>query len=316
MQRSQSPPTPRDEKATIKINTINNSAIKPLKQEILQQQQQQQPLAKNEREIQIQRVSTTNNNAEPKQQVQPLLQKSFNQPEQVNKNGSVNYIDLQVINNGVANKTISQQPIPTASTTITTTPLPTANIDLSLSNKSIKTSNSPAVPAVTSIVEINKLKQQPQQVSSPVAKPQTAPVQRVQPKVQVPQFFYPHGKPDEKQFKDDSDTMKLVSAEFRMQKDGKIFKENFAEIVKIVGLPRYWKILLFRACTVNNKLNFLTFATFEQVWTKLNSTCHDRPSLFIKLIASSGNTVVYDDWEPLMQVQLNKIFVLSQTVWH
>ena len=307
MQRSQSPPTPRDEKATIKINTINNSAIKPLKQEILQQQQQQQqpqqPLAKNEREILIQRVSTTNN-VESKQQPQPLLQKSFTQPDQVNKNGNVNYIDLQVINNGVAtqqsNKTVSQ-PIPTASTTITTTPLPTANIDLSVSNKSIKTSNSQAVPAVTSIVDINKLKQQ-SQVSSPVAKPQAGPVQRVQPKVQVPQFFYPHGKPDEKQFKDDADTMKLVSAEFRMQKDGKIFKENFAEIVKLVGLPRYWKILLFRACTVNNKLNFLTFATFEQVWTKLNSTCHDRPSLFIKLIASSGNTVVYDDWEPLMQV--------------
>ena len=47
--------------------------------------------------------------------------------------------------------------------------------------------------------------------------------------------------------------------------------------------------------------SFTTYANFEQVWSKLTLSCHDRPSLFLKLIAASGQTIVYDDWEPLMQ---------------
>ncbi len=121
------------------------------------------------------------------------------------------------------------------------------------------------------------------------------------PKVHVPQFYYPNGKPDEKPFKEDPETMKLVSAEFRMQKDGKMFKDKFAEVVKLIGLPKYWKQLLFKACTQYSKLTHVTYPTFEQAWSKLNLTCHDRPSLFLKLIASSGNSIVYDDWETLMQ---------------
>jgi hypothetical protein len=90
----------------------------------------------------------------------------------------------------------------------------------------------------------------------------------LQPKIIVPQFYYPHGKPEEKQFKDDVDIMKMVNAEFRMQKDNKMYKEQFFDVVKLIGLPRYWKILLFRACTLVNNLNYVTYQTFEQVWTK------------------------------------------------
>lgn len=86
----------------------------------------------------------------------------------------------------------------------------------------------------------------------------------------VPQFFFPHGKSDDKQFRsiDDVENMKLISAEFKSKKDGKIFKEEFEQITKMLGLPRFWKILLFRACTLNSKLNYVTYSVLEQVWSK------------------------------------------------
>ena len=84
----------------------------------------------------------------------------------------------------------------------------------------------------------------------------------------MPQFHFPTGKPDAKQFKDDAETMKALSSEFRLQKDGKMFKENFTDILKLLGIPKYWKTLLFRMCTAQNKLNFVTYANFESVWSK------------------------------------------------
>ena len=69
----------------------------------------------------------------------------------------------------------------------------------------------------------------------------------------MPQFFYPAGKPDQKQFKDDAETMKAIGAEFRSAKDGKMTKEPFDEVVKMVGLPKFWKTLLYRACSSPNK---------------------------------------------------------------
>ena len=87
----------------------------------------------------------------------------------------------------------------------------------------------------------------------------------VAPKVLVPQFHYPAGKPEDKPFKDDTETMKTISAEFRLQKESKMYKEQFAEVVKLIGLPKYWKSLVFKACTQFNKLSYVTYQNFEQV---------------------------------------------------
>ena len=70
---------------------------------------------------------------------EPLLKaQQTNSPVATNKsNGTVNYIDLQVINGSKEPTTKNQaQSIPTASQTISTSPLPTTNIEFSTSNKS------------------------------------------------------------------------------------------------------------------------------------------------------------------------------------
>lgn len=217
-----------------------------------------------------------------------LLKAQSNTQQSPNKsNGSVNYIDLQVINGSkepTVNNAKNQSQSITASQTISTSPLPTTNVEFSTNNKS-PTALSPSVSLLD------------QKTKSPVKPSLAAKV----PRVNVPQFFFPTGKPAEKPFKDDAETMKAIGAEFRLAKDGKMMKEQFDDIIKMVGLPKFWKTLLYRACSSINKHMFVTYANFEQVWSKLMVSCHDRPSLFLKLIAASGNTIVYDDWEPLMQ---------------
>lgn len=95
--------------------------------------------------------------------------------------------------------------------------------------------------------------------------------QQQQPKpTSVPPFYFPHGRHDDKQFRsiDDLEAMRLVGAEFKTKKEGKMYKEDFADLCKLLGLPTYWKILLFRTCTNVNKLSYVTHAVFEQVWSK------------------------------------------------
>lgn len=263
---AQSPITsPRDDRNTSKVsiqfnqnqnqNNNNNNLQKNLKS------------PRNEKEIQIQRVSSND----------LLSNKAKN-------DNLVNFIDLQVVNNNqnannINNSILNNQILPSNANlqlnqhvkqSISTSPLPAANVDL---GKQQFATN-----------QLNKHKLKPQQ------------------KVNVPQFYYPHGKPDERQFKgiDDVENMKAVSAEFRMSKDGKVFKEQFGEIVKMLGLPRYWKSLLFKACTFNTKTNYVTYSSLEQVWTKLTTSCFERASLFMKLI-SNTNYIVYEDWDPLLQ---------------
>ena len=89
-------------------------------------------------------------------------------------------------------------------------------------------------------------------------------------KPNVPAFYFPSGKPGEREFKgvDDSETMKQIQAKFKSSKDGKILREDFGDIVKMLDLPRYWKSLLFRECTLNSKINYVTYPILEQVWSK------------------------------------------------
>lgn len=84
--------------------------------------------------------------------------------------------------------------------------------------------------------------------------------------IHVPQFYFPNGKPEDR--KDDQEIFKLANAEFNTHKEGKVYKENFENVVKAIGLPKYWKILLFRACIGNSKLEYVTYSMFEQLWKK------------------------------------------------
>ncbi len=121
---------------------------------------------------------------------------------------------------------------------------------------------------------LNKNKQQEQQLNnSPLLnKSDNSHLinKQSKPKPNIPTFYFPSGKPHERQFKgvDDLENMKLIQAKFKSSKDGKILREDFGDIVKMLDLPRYWKSLLFRECTLNSKINYVTYPILEQVWSK------------------------------------------------
>lgn len=131
-------------------------------------------------------------------------------------------------------------------------------------------------------------------------------------KQNIPQFYFPNGKPQDRQ-KDDFELLRAVQIEFNSIKDGKLTKEYSEKLAKAIGLPKYWKMILFRAClhsinlNTNLKQDYLTYSQFELFWKKLSNL--NRATLFVKLMVyhkqlSNNNQkdfLEYEDWELLMQ---------------
>lgn len=200
-----------------------------------------QPQSKpsNEKEIQIQRVSSSSS-----QQQQPGSPLTNDKKNEISTSPKVNYVDVQVVKSDLNGKT-------NGAPNTTTTSTATAN----------KTPNPTFTPVITVQQQVQHL--QPVTVTKQVLKQQ--------PKVTIPSFHFPHGRPDSRQFKssDDVECMKAIGAKFKsLGKDGKLNKDEFGEVVKLLDLPYYWKILIFRACTQNAKLNYITYSAFEQGWPK------------------------------------------------
>ncbi len=246
-----------------------------------------QPNNKNDKEIQIQRVSTTTATTTPIPSIsneQPSITNNINNTtNKIKLSQSTPINNIQTTNQSDFSK--SSNFIEPSSPVVKPTPANVSNTIESVNNKTMSVNNSnihtiaatlaaSTTPTLSEpIVAKAKIQQQNAQMNTKILATLNSKLlhqqqQQHQQKQIVPQFHYPNGKPDEKQFKDDPDTMKLVSAEFRLQKEAKVYKETFADIMKIIGLPKFWKILLFRALTLNTKLNYVTYTTFEQVWTK------------------------------------------------
>ncbi len=136
------------------------------------------------------------------------------------------------------------------------------NEELQLNDKKLNSKNakSSKLPLDLSKTNSDLLKSINQNLKSAVQKQQTLQ------KIEVPQFYFPYGKPEDR--KDDQEIFKLASTEFNLHKETKVYKEDFENIVKAVGLPKYWKMLLFRACVGLSKLDYVTYSMFEQLWKK------------------------------------------------
>lgn len=194
---------------------------------LIQQQQLQQATTtpKNEKEIQIQRISSN----------------QLNEQQNGTKTKSLDSSPLKIITNN--------------------------NIEL----QSPSNNNSVTNQSVNNNKNVNAPSPNNNDKSSKLGKSINRTLQRSQQsQIQVPPFHFPNGRLEEKQFKtiDDVEIWKQISIEFKQSKDGKIFRENFGDVVKLLGLPIYWKNLLFRTCTLNSKTTYVTYQLLEQVWSK------------------------------------------------
>ena len=126
--------------------------------------------------------------------------------------------------------------------------------------KNSKNNKSAKLPLDLSKTNSDLLKSINQTLKAAVQKQQTLQ------KIEVPQFYFPFGKPEDR--KDDQEILKLAQNEFNLHQDGKVYKDDFENIVKAVGLPKYWKLILFRSCIGSSKLDYVTYSMFEQLWKK------------------------------------------------
>jgi hypothetical protein len=249
--------------SNVRLNTANSGANNSTSLNNASRNNNQPVVAsgKNEKEIQIQRVSSSSNNNNDlltNNKLKLSGDSPASSPTSTSGNKVVNYIDIQVVNSKSQNNNNSNN------ANVMTTPAvssPTSNqSQLDLNSK---TSKSP-------LAQSNNLSNLIQQQSPTVNKQQ---VHQQKPRVNlnIPAFHFPTGRPDSRQFKscEDVETMKAIASKFKASKEGgKIMKDEFGEIVKMLDLPLYWKTLILRACTLNSKFNYVTYPILEQVWSK------------------------------------------------
>lgn len=118
----------------------------------------------------------------------------------------------------------------------------------------------------------------------------------------IPKFYYPHGKPVNKE--ETEKILDKVSKEFSKLEGGKAFLNNFGPITKVINLPLYWKSLLYVAAG-GGKNGYVTFQMFSVMWKKVFSVCHDPASRFMKLLTihnpQGKDYVEESDFIPLVQ---------------
>ncbi|KAL7668738.1 hypothetical protein ACOME3_009429 [Neoechinorhynchus agilis] len=79
---------------------------------------------------------------------------------------------------------------------------------------------------------------------------------------------------------------------------------DFGEIAKCIGLPLYWKSLLYRAVGGRRRSENITYDQVHNVWSRLYDRCNDRCSQFLTLItagkSNERNKIESKDWDHFM----------------
>ncbi|XP_055339509.1 uncharacterized protein LOC129589053 [Paramacrobiotus metropolitanus] len=131
----------------------------------------------------------------------------------------------------------------------------------------------------------------PPKVTSPTT---TAPLD-------IPQFHYPRGRPTTKA---DSEyvLMEKVKKAFGGKTELKL--EDMKELMQVLGLPFYWRRLLFLAALGGEAKEepAVTFDMIWNTWKRITANCYDDASRFVSLLAKPGcDYLLPNDFVPLIQ---------------
>ncbi|XP_025208318.1 serine/threonine-protein phosphatase 2A regulatory subunit B'' subunit alpha isoform X2 [Melanaphis sacchari] len=101
----------------------------------------------------------------------------------------------------------------------------------------------------------------------------------------IPRFYYPFGKPESQQQWDT--IVKTITDFFMSLPNSQASKHHFGQIAKLCNCPFYWKQPLFFACG-GDLSSTIDLNTFLNYWKDVWSTCHDLPSIFIRILARNS----------------------------
>ncbi|XP_060867798.1 serine/threonine-protein phosphatase 2A regulatory subunit B'' subunit alpha isoform X2 [Metopolophium dirhodum] len=101
----------------------------------------------------------------------------------------------------------------------------------------------------------------------------------------IPRFYYPFGKPESQQQWDT--IVKTITDFFMSLPNSQASKHHFGQIAKLCNCPLYWKHPLFFACG-GDLSSTIDVNTFLNYWKDVWSSCHDLPSIFIRILARNS----------------------------
>ncbi|XP_037925087.1 uncharacterized protein YMR317W isoform X3 [Hermetia illucens] len=119
--------------------------------------------------------------------------------------------------------------------------------------------------------------------------------------VYIPRFHFPHGKPLPT-IATETMVQRLKSA-FDSSPGNQVTKEDFHQILKICGLPFYWRMPLM-ACTQHQTSGHVDGYRFIDFWKQMSVYCHDTASRFVHILSRGQRSrpyILHEDLISLVQ---------------
>ncbi|KAL9896046.1 uncharacterized protein ACN2A1_006564 isoform 1-T11 [Glossina fuscipes fuscipes] len=119
--------------------------------------------------------------------------------------------------------------------------------------------------------------------------------------VYIPRFYFPHGKPQPTIALER--TLRGILSAFDTFPNNQVTKDELPRILKICGLPFYWRMPVMVFCQQHNS-GLVERQRFVEFWKQMNVYCHDAASRFVYILSRGQrfrNNILPEDLIPLVQ---------------
>uniref|UniRef100_A0A1I8NZS2 EF-hand domain-containing protein n=1 Tax=Stomoxys calcitrans TaxID=35570 RepID=A0A1I8NZS2_STOCA len=119
--------------------------------------------------------------------------------------------------------------------------------------------------------------------------------------VYIPRFYFPHGKPQPTIALER--TLRGILSAFDTFPNNQVTRDELPQILKICGLPYYWRMPVMVFCQQNNS-GLVERQRFVEFWKQMNVYCHDEASRFVYILSRGQRMRSYilpEDMAPLVQ---------------
>ncbi|XP_065355106.1 serine/threonine-protein phosphatase 2A regulatory subunit B'' subunit alpha [Calliphora vicina] len=119
--------------------------------------------------------------------------------------------------------------------------------------------------------------------------------------VYIPRFYFPHGKPQPTIALER--TLRGILSAFDTFPNNQVTKDELPRILKICGLPYYWRMPVMVFCQQHNS-GLVERQRFVEFWKQMNVYCHDDASRFVYILSRGQRMRSYilpEDLAPLVQ---------------
>jgi len=190
--------------------------------------------------------------------------------------------------------------------------------------ESSSTTGSPSIPSIPSISSISSIPsisstagsvEPPERLQSTPWQPPVAatfPRRTTQPsttfrppslhlpgKEEIPKFYFPNGNPTGK-LSVDAVTKKFSEA-FSKQSQSSVNTEQLGQVLKVSGLPLYWKCPVFISAG-GDKTETVTLLQLTKTWRRLLLSSHDDAAQFVAFLTQGTRSYLLpEDFVPLIQ---------------